>query len=107
MREDSTIFLQQRGQYGDVYMLIIGLLQKHIFKIINVCKTIFYHSWYFDYIKIKNMCLHLITHRAGEPWFNQSCLTADIWLREECGNTICHRSKRQPNQLRYARVWHR
>ena len=36
---------------------------------------------------------------------NQSCLTADIWLRAECGNTIPDRSKGQPNQLRYAREW--
>ena len=53
------------------------------------------------------MCLHLITHRAGETRVNQSCLTADIWLREECGKQIRDRSKGQPNQLRYAREWRR
>ena len=37
---------------------------------------------------------------------NQSCLTADIWFREECCNTIRVRSKGQHNQIRYAREWH-
>ena len=36
---------------------------------------------------------------------NQSCLTADIWLRAECSNTIPDISKCQPNQLRDAREW--
>ena len=31
---------------------------------------------------------------------NESCLTADIWLRAKCGNTIRDRSKAQPKQLR-------
>ena len=35
----------------------------------------------------------------------QSCFTADIWLRAECGNTIRDISKCQSNQLRYAREW--
>ena len=35
-----------------------------------------------------------------EARVNQSCLTADIWLRAECSNTIPDRSKCQPNQLR-------
>ena len=54
------------------------------------------------------MCLHLIeshTGRGNVARVNQSCLTADIWLREECGNTIPDISKGQPNQLRYAREW--
>ena len=38
---------------------------------------------------------------------NQSYLTANIWLRAECGNTIPDRSKGQPNQLRYSREWRR
>ena len=32
--------------------------------------------------------------QGGEVQFNQSCLTADIWLHSECGNTIPHRIKR-------------
>ena len=31
---------------------------------------------------------------------NQLCLTADIWLRAECGNTIPDRSKGQPTAIR-------
>ena len=52
------------------------------------------------------MCLHLIeshTGRGNVARVNQSCLTADIWFRTECGNTISDRTKGQPNQLRYAR----
>ena len=54
------------------------------------------------------MCLHLIESHTGKgnvAWVNQSCLTADIWYRAECDNTIPDRSKCQPNQLRYAREW--
>ena len=53
------------------------------------------------------MRLHLIVSQDGGDVarVNQSCLTADIWLRAECGNTIRYRSNGQPNQLRYAREW--
>ena len=37
--------------------------------------------------------------------FNQSCLTADIWLMPECCHTIPDRSKGQPKQLRDAIGW--
>ena len=54
------------------------------------------------------MCLHLIeshTGRGNVALVNQSCLTADIWLRAECGNTIPDRSTGEPNQLRDTREW--
>ena len=41
---------------------------------------------------------------------NQSCLTDDIWLHAECGNTLPDRSKGHPTTIR-ERVsgpgWHR
>ena len=45
------------------------------------------------------------TGMANVARVNESCLTANIWLRTECGNTIPDISKGQPNQLRYAREW--
>ena len=48
------------------------------------------------------MCLHLIeshTGRGNVAQVNQSCLTADIWLRVECGNTIPDILKGQTNKL--------
>ena len=42
------------------------------------------------------MCLHLLNHTQGGgdvARVKQSCLTGDIWLRAECGNTIRDRSK--------------
>ena len=53
------------------------------------------------------MCLRSHTGRGNVARVNQSCLTADIWLRAECGKIIPDRSKGQPNQLRYAREWRR
>ena len=53
------------------------------------------------YVRVK------ITHRAGRHVTGQSrgysCLTADIWLREEWANAIRDRSKGQHNQLHPSR----
>ena len=47
-----------------------------------------------------------ITHREENvARVNQSCLTADIWLRAECCNTIPDRSKGQIRNCD-AREWH-
>ena len=51
------------------------------------------------------MCLRLHTWRGNVARVKQSCLTADIWLWVECGNTIPDRSKGQHIQLLDAREW--
>ena len=51
------------------------------------------------------MRLRSHTGRGDVARVNQSCLTANIWLREECSNTILDRSKGQHNQLRDTREW--
>ena len=40
------------------------------------------------------------TERGNVALVNQSCLTADIWLRAECDNSIPDRSKGQPTTIR-------
>ena len=53
------------------------------------------------------MRLRSHTGRGDVAQVNKSCLTADMWLRAECNNTIPDRSKCHLNQLRYPREWPR
>ena len=61
------------------------------------------------------MRLHMFMLKSHTGWERRgagqsrglSDLTADIWLRAECGNTISDRANGQPNQLGNAREWFR
>ena len=81
-----------------------------IFKNLNLCfknNSLFLYTWYCINTENKNIRLRSHTWMENVARVTQSYLTADIWLRAECANTIRDRSKGQHNQLRYATEWHR